>query len=282
MKLTAATGVLWYIAFQCNEVVVNSFSPQTILSPSWGNSMRSATTLRESADDDNAADTPARSAPPPVKIDPAILLQPFLPAVDPMFKVRGPVGEEDFIISRTGGPTDAELTNENILKIVLSESSDLEANTLCWKCLGYRFDEENERWTTEEVFPKWRDQYPEPPDFIGMQRIYSKEVDQPSLTSNRALTSSIPVEHKQMLKVQLKPLGFKGFQFSELTPNKTRRAQVANWILFFREELMGYTVEELRERRRLKREAEEAEKQRLREQGENLDDEWQYPLKEVL
>mmetsp|Transcript_22381 Transcript_22381/g.31200 ORF Transcript_22381/g.31200 Transcript_22381/m.31200 type:complete len:283 (-) Transcript_22381:104-952(-) len=282
MKLTAATGVLWYLAFQCNEVVVNSYSPHTILSQSWGNSMISPTTLQESANEDNDSSNPARSAPPPVKIDPAILLQPFLPAVDPMFKMRGPVGEEDFVLSRTGGPTDEELTNENILKIVLSDSSDLEVNTLCWKCLGYRFDEENECWANEEVFPKWKEQYPEPPDFIGMQRIYSKEVDEPCLRATQAIARSIPAEHKNSLKLQLAPLGFKGFPFAGLTPNKTRRAQISNWILFFREELMGYTVEELRERRRLKKEAEEAEKQRRREQGENPDDEWVYPLKEVM
>lgn len=54
------------------------------------------------------------------------LLLPFLPAADPMFAVRGEVGDKDFVLDRCGGPTKAELTNENILKIVNIECSDLE------------------------------------------------------------------------------------------------------------------------------------------------------------
>ena len=61
----------------------------------------------------------------------------------------------------------------------------------------------------------------------------------------------------------------------ELTPNKTRRAQCANWIVFYREELFGYTVEELRERRRLKKEAEAA----AEAEGDTT---WKPPVKEVF
>lgn len=64
-------------------------------------------------------------------------------------------------------------------------------------------------------------------------------------------------------------------QYKELTPNKTRRAQCANWLIFYREELFGYTVEELRERRRLKKEAEEKARQ-------EAEDEWKPPVKEVF
>ena len=72
-------------------------------------------------------------------------------------------------------------------------------------------------------------------------------------------------------------------QLAELTPNKTRRAQCANWLLYYREELFGYTLEELKEKRRVKQEEEEAEKQRvLKETGRNLDDEWKYPAKEIF
>ena len=58
-------------------------------------------------------------------VQPDILL-PFLPAADPKYAVRGPVGDKDFVLDRSGGPTEAELTNENILKIVKIECSDLE------------------------------------------------------------------------------------------------------------------------------------------------------------
>ena len=141
-----------------------------------------------------------------------VILEAFPEAADPNYINRGPVGEGDFIISREGEPTAEELANENILRIVLSESTDLEVNTLVWKGLGYRFDPEKEEWNNSECFPKWKEKYPTPPDFIGMQRMYSREIDVVSLRSNQALVKSVPMENKQGLKAQMKPLGWKGFQ----------------------------------------------------------------------
>lgn len=228
---------------------------------------------------DNGDDAEKKKPDAPI-IEP---LQPFVPAMDPMYKCRGPIGEGEFIVSREGGPTKEELSNENLHRILMLRCTDLEANTVVWKGLGYRFDAEKEEWTNEEVFPKWREKFPSPPDLIGMQRIYSKEVDQPSLKSNQQLVRSVPVDNKQSLKTHLKPLGFTGFKFAELTPNKTRRAQCANWLLYYREELFGYTVEELKERRRLKKEAEEQERLRLEaETGKKADDEWKPPVTEVF
>jgi hypothetical protein len=105
---------------------------------------------------------------------------------------------------------------------------------------------------------------------------YSPEIDKPSLKANQALVRSIPGDNKQSLKEHLKPLGFKGYQYSELTPNKTRRAQCANWLIFFREELFGHTVEELRERRSLKKEQEER-----RQTDTGNDDHWKPPVAQV-
>ena len=65
-------------------------------------------------------------------------------------------------------------------------------------------------------------------------------------------------------------------QYKELTPNLTRRAQCANWLIFYRDELFGYTLEELKERRQRKREAEELAKQK-----EDKEDEWSPPIREV-
>ena len=45
--------------------------------------------------------------------------------------------------------------------------------------------------------------------------------------------------------MQLRPEGFNGFKLAELTPNKTRRAQCANWLLYYREALFGVSLEEL-------------------------------------
>jgi hypothetical protein len=57
------------------------------------------------------------------------ILAPFLPAADPLYSVRAPVGEHEFILQRSGGPTEAELSNENIIKIVQMQCSDLEVST---------------------------------------------------------------------------------------------------------------------------------------------------------
>lgn len=140
------------------------------------------------------------------------ILQPYLPAMDPTYSARGPVGEGKFTISRSGPPTSDELSNEQMLSIIKIESTDLEVNTLVWKCLGYRFDEDSESWSPTEVFPKWKERFPDPPDFVGMKRVYSREVDQASLRANQALVRSVPVDNKQSLKVALKPLGWKGYQ----------------------------------------------------------------------
>lgn len=143
----------------------------------------------------------------------AIILDPYLPAVDPKYKVTGKVGEGDFILSRSGGPTDEELTDENLYRIIERKASDLEVNTLVWKCLGYRFDADGQEWTPAEVFPKWKDRFPEPPDFIGMQRIYSKEIDGPCLRNNQSLVRSIPAENKaSYLKKHMMPFGFTGYK----------------------------------------------------------------------
>ncbi len=139
-------------------------------------------------------------------------LDPVVAALDPKYKCTEPVGQGDFTVTRAGGPSKEELSNENLYNILMLKCTDLEVNTVVWKCLGYRFDEEAEEWTNAEVFPKWKEMYPEPPDFIGMARIYSRDVDKPSLQSNQALVKSVPTDFKQFLKVHLKPLGFTGYQ----------------------------------------------------------------------
>jgi hypothetical protein len=104
---------------------------------------------------------------------PAHILDPFPQAADPSYATTGPVGQNSFVVSRMGGPTAEELTNENILLIVERRSNvtDLEVNTLVWKCLGYRFHTSSSgsggEWRPDEVFPNWKERFPEPPDLIG-------------------------------------------------------------------------------------------------------------------
>lgn len=112
-----------------------------------------------------------------------------------------------------------------------------------------------------------------------MQRRYSKDIDGQCLKNNQHLVRSVPADNKQSLKKELKPLGFTGYKVSELTPNLTRRAQCCNWLLYYREELFGYTLEELQERRRKKKEQEEQEELEREERGEAK--QWKPPVKEV-
>jgi hypothetical protein len=39
---------------------------------------------------------------------------------------------------------------------------------------GYRYVPSEGRWDNTHVFPKWRAKYPEPPDLVGITRIYEK------------------------------------------------------------------------------------------------------------
>lgn len=222
-------------------------------------------------------DTPAAPLDRPQPVVPGARLP-----LDPDYATLGPLPTADFALTREGPPRPEELANENLLKIVRQECSDLEVNTLVWKCLGYRYGVDGNgapRWDDAGCFPNWRTRYPVPPDFVGMRRDYRKDVDEPSLRSNQALVRTIPLDNKQQLKLHLKPFGFTGFKLKELTPNKTRRAQCANWLLYYREELFGYSLEELKARKeeRLRREREEDE--RKEKAGENT---WKPPLNEVL
>lgn len=110
------------------------------------------------------------------------------------------------------------LMPETIHQILDHQLSDAIVNALVWVCLGYEYDSTTQTWSAAKVADTWRQDYPEPPDFIGSRPATVK------------LTRSIPPEHKQLLKEQL---GFKGYQVAELNPNLTRRATAANWLLSY-------------------------------------------------
>lgn len=162
-------------------------------------------------------------------------------------------------------PSLDELSNENVVRIVREECGDDEVNALVWKCLGYRRD--GESYASDAVFPKWRAKYPAPPDLVGVTRVYSKDVDEPVLRANQALVASIPMKYKGGIKEHLRAVGWTGYKLEGLTPNKTRRAQCANWLLYYREALFGLSLDELREAR--DRDV-AAENQKLREAGKML------------
>ena len=155
-------------------------------------------------------------------------------------------------------PAPDDLADEVMLSIIKQEMPDQEVNDLVWKYLGYKLDETTGAWDTSDVFPNWRKQYPEPPDLVGVTRTYTRAVDEPVLRAVQTLQRSVASEHKNNLRAFLKPLGWNGYKMEGLTPNMTRRAQVANWLLYYREALHGVPVDELRRRREERAKAEAA------------------------
>jgi hypothetical protein len=110
------------------------------------------------------------------------------------------------------------LTTETLWAILNDTLDDETTNRLVWECLGYRYDRASGNWDASQVDPEWRQDYPEPPDFIASRPATVK------------LTRSIPPENKQLLKEQL---GFQGYKVDELVPRKTRRATISNWLLSY-------------------------------------------------
>ncbi len=110
------------------------------------------------------------------------------------------------------------LNAETLWAILKEEMSDREVNELVWYYLGYRYDRESQQWDNQGVEESWRNDYPEPPDFI--------ENRPPTVK----LTRSIPKENKQLLKEKL---DFQGYKIGEFGPRQTRRATMANWLLSY-------------------------------------------------
>lgn len=110
------------------------------------------------------------------------------------------------------------LNTETIWDILNDKIDDDTVNQLVWHYLGYRYDEPTGLWNTTSVTSEWRDEYPEPPDFME------------SRPATVRLTRSIPPDNKQLLKEQL---GFKGYKVGEFGPRQTRRATAANWLLSY-------------------------------------------------
>ncbi len=110
------------------------------------------------------------------------------------------------------------LTTTTIWAIINEEIEDAIVNELVWYYLGYRYDRDTNQWDSKGVAAIWRDEYPEPPNFIDSRPATVK------------LTRSIPAENKQLLKEQL---GFKGYKIGEFGPRQTRRATMANWLLSY-------------------------------------------------
>lgn len=108
------------------------------------------------------------------------------------------------------------LNTDTIWGILNDQIDDATVMQLVWHYLGYRYDSTTEKWDNSEVAPTWRDEYPEPPNFLD------------SRPATMKLTRSIPQQYKQITKEKL---GFKGYKIGTFTPRETRRATAANWLL---------------------------------------------------
>lgn len=68
---------------------------------------------------------------------------------------------------------------------------------MLWVCLsytcgwsffpsGYRYDPDEDSWSNEKVFPRWKERYPEPPDLLGVTRVYEPAIDRPVIRASQA------------------------------------------------------------------------------------------------
>ena len=110
------------------------------------------------------------------------------------------------------------LNTDTINAILNEEIDDETVNQMVWHYLGYRYDESRQSWDNSDVEASWKEEYPQPPNFI--------ENRPPTVK----LTRSIPKENKQLLKEKL---GFKGYKLGTFDPRDTRRATMANWLLSY-------------------------------------------------
>lgn len=108
------------------------------------------------------------------------------------------------------------LNTDTIWSILNEEIEDDTVNQLVWHYLGYCYNPSTQEWDSNEVLDEWREEYPQPPNFIAYRPPTMK------------LTRSIPKENKQLLK---EALGFKGYKIGEFSPRQARRATMANWLL---------------------------------------------------
>ncbi|CAM9721206.1 unnamed protein product, partial [Hapterophycus canaliculatus] len=214
---------------QCTLAVLVSCLPGPInsffITPSVARAIsRPATIATTTA----AATVPGGDASAPADTAPAATAAPVnRRTAPPSFIAKNNVNlDGDLISSREGEPTASELANENVIKVVAQMGTDEEVNWLVWKCLGYRYEPEKDSWNNEKVFPRWKERYPDPPDVVGVTRIYEPAIDRPVIRASQAMMRSIPPAYKRSIIEQLRPMGFTGLELEELTPNRTRRAQV--------------------------------------------------------
>lgn len=126
------------------------------------------------------------------------------------------------------------MTIPDLLALIKQDTPDAWVNEIVRTFLGWRYEQETDSWDSSRVPEMWTQAYPDnPPDFIGKIDDYSPAIDRPIKLAVQRLARSVPPSYKSTLKPILKPHGFKGWKIEDLTPNRTRRATVVNWILYW-------------------------------------------------
>eukprot|EP00276_Gloeochaete_wittrockiana_P014288 CAMPEP_0184348050 /NCGR_PEP_ID=MMETSP1089-20130417/23392_1 /TAXON_ID=38269 ORGANISM="Gloeochaete wittrockiana, Strain SAG46.84" /NCGR_SAMPLE_ID=MMETSP1089 /ASSEMBLY_ACC=CAM_ASM_000445 /LENGTH=304 /DNA_ID=CAMNT_0026679539 /DNA_START=23 /DNA_END=937 /DNA_ORIENTATION=+ len=99
--------------------------------------------------------------------------------------------------------------------------TDAMLNAIMCYLMGYRYDTTAQAWDLSGVQKYWKSRKG-PPIFIDM-RVETVRVI-------RLLNSTVPYDCKALLKTEL---GFTGWKIKDLTPLRTRRATVVNWMLAY-------------------------------------------------
>lgn len=125
------------------------------------------------------------------------------------------------------------LTIDDLMAIVKNGCPDSWPNEIIRILLGWRQNEDGS-WDDSHVPAEWLESYPKgPPDFIGDPTDYSREKDMPVKLAVQKMVRSVLPEHKNGFREVMKPAGFPGWKVADLTPNRTRRAQCVNYIIFW-------------------------------------------------
>jgi hypothetical protein len=117
-------------------------------------------------------------------------------------------------------PDDPFPLSRALLEAVLADRvSDRLVCALIWRRLGYLppAADPSAPWTAGPTTPPpWTEAFPLAPEVIAER------------PASVALTRSVPVASKQLLKERL---DFGGYRIGELFPRRTRRATAVNWLL---------------------------------------------------
>lgn len=160
--------------------------------------------------------------------------------------------------------TAEELEDARLLQLLL-QKRDEELNVLAWKCLGYRYINYGAgyAWDTTYVFPKWRQRYPIPPDLVGVSG------DTPeTIAAVEFLASTTAEKYQDAVERHCKSQGLR-YIGKQVNPAATRKVQVTQWLMFYRDEYFGVPMEELQRRKQQQQQAHKKEWMHLMQQRAN-------------